>query len=1133
MANTALVKTILHKSLAEGVYRDLVTRTGSYYYFLGKTLGWTDEDNPPYPIDSLKYEHDVRNEIITLKEIRPSDIAFVVPRKEWVDNELYDMYDDQYCDEVIGVNIISGGTGYIDIYDIELSITGGGGTGATAVVTEVEGGEIAGVTLTSRGYGYTSEPTITVTASSGSGANLKAKIGISSTGKQKIEDAAFYVVTDEYNVYKCLDNNNNSRSTVKPTGTQLDPFETADGYIWKFMYNIPINLRNKFYTDEYIPVVSALTNHFYSNGTIDNIFIANRGKNYTSATVSVLGDGYRAADPIYVTGATVVQPGTGYQIPSITFSDPVSGASPFTQTTGVTLGQKIFNSVSDFYEVVTPGVTTTYEPTHRFGTVLNGTAAIKYIGSTLKGTVTTVNPKNITKITVTSGGAGYLSPPSVTILDGTGVNATAVATIGTFTLNDVIINNGGSGYLTPPVLTVYGGGGSGAQIQAILTGGVVTDVLIVNQGSGYTSSPSILIEGSGTGLVLTPVMSGSPITAITVTNGGTGYTSPVVQISGGGGAAGAATATVETGIIDSITLNGSVREVNIVNSGSGYLTAPEVNVEGGGGSFAIVKSKIYQDKVISTYVINSGFDYTSEPTVTFGTPFETFKEVYTNDQLSNGTNLYTVMNAGYTGTLDPVHSTGTVVSSPAWSANTTVVANQTVYVSNRLYKCLNGGLTGGTEPVHTSGNDYNGDVNMQYIGAPASLRRDGTVATGYAVLRYGAGYSETPKANFIDATGKEAEIGFYTAKSEAKITPIVSNGQLVYIVVDDPGVGYTKAELTVSGDGIGAALQADLSLGAISSQQANNEILTPEGTIDAIAINSGGYSYGVANISIYGDGTGAEAEAVIDPDTKAIKKVNIINRGSGYTWADVKITGNGNGAQLRAIISPFGGHGKNAPEELFARSLMLYSNISTDLNQGVIVANDYRQVGIIKNPRVFNGLEVFQGTVGSCCYIVQSPIDTTKFKRDDEVYVERTNNPEIVWEPTQYVYLGDFLYYEDRIYTVVVSGLTGSTPPTHMTGTEKNGFCSLTYVGSTKSKKRYRIVSVTNSTALVQSLDNDIPGNSDVFINSEYVTYNFTATTIGYPTVDKYSGQMMYIDNKQGFTPSGDETITLRTIINF
>ena len=160
-------------------------------------------------------------------------------------------------------------------------------------------------------------------------------------------------------------------------------------------------------------------------------------------------------------------------------------------------------------------------------------------------------------------------------------------------------------------------------------------------------------------------------------------------------------------------------------------------------------------------------------------------------------------------------------------------------------------------------------------------------------------------------------------------------------------------------------------------------------------------------------------------------------------------------------------------------------------------------------------------------------IDTNKFGRDDEVYIERINNPDIEWAPTSYVFLGDFLYYEDRIYTVVVSGLTGSTPPTHITGSEKNGFATLTYVGSTKSKKRYRIVSISADSALVQSLDNDIPGNNDVFINMTYVTYNFTAISVGYPSVDKYSGQLMYIDNKQGFTPSADETITLRTIINF
>lgn len=78
--HSSLIKTILHKSLAEGVYRDVTTRSSNYYYFLGKTLAWQDELNPPYPIDSYAYERQVRSEIITMKQIGPSDISFVVPR---------------------------------------------------------------------------------------------------------------------------------------------------------------------------------------------------------------------------------------------------------------------------------------------------------------------------------------------------------------------------------------------------------------------------------------------------------------------------------------------------------------------------------------------------------------------------------------------------------------------------------------------------------------------------------------------------------------------------------------------------------------------------------------------------------------------------------------------------------------------------------------------------------------------------------------------------------------------------------------------------------------------------------------------------------------------------------------------
>jgi len=1129
---SSLVKTILHKSLAEGVYRDVVTRSSSYYYFLGRTLSWEDEDNPPYPVDSLAYEAEARNEIITLKQIRPSDVAFVVDKKVWIPDTVYDMYDDEYSDQLIGINIVSGGSGFIDIYDIEVTITGGGGSGATAIVSEISNGAVAAVTLLNRGRGYTSAPTVTITSASGSGANLEAVLGISSNGSQKLEDSDFYVVTDEFNVYKCLDNNNGARSIVKPTTSILEPIKLTDGYIWKFMYNIPINLRNKFVTDTHIPVVSALTSSFYSNGKIDNIYITNKGKDYTSATITVTGDGYLESDPLFLNGVVVVGSGTGYTNPTVTFEDPVSGSSTWSSSTLVNLGQKLFSADKNFYEVVTPGITGSVEPNHKFGTVLNGTCALKYIGSTVRGDVNVINPENITGFNITNFGVGYTSAPTVTITDSTGTGAVATAQIGTSTITAINVANGGSGYVSPQ-LSFLGGGGSGVSAIPTVVGGVITAITVVTSGFGYTSVPTVVVsDPAGTGASLTPVLSGSPLTGITVTNGGSNYTAPTVSITGGGGAGAVATAIVETGIIDSITLYGGVKEVVIITPGSGYIEPPEITLTGD-GQYALAKSKLYADKVISTYIVNSGEDYTSPPTVTFGTPYQTFRTVYTNEQFSQGTNLYTVVANGVFGSTIPSHTSGTVIMSPAWVANTAVTLNSSVYVSNRLYKVIVAGTTSSSAPTHTSGTAVNGSATLEYLGTPASLRRDGTPATGYSTLRYGAGYSDTPSITFTDATGDNAEAQFLTSKSEAKIIPIIEGGQIVYIAVDDPGIGYTKANLLVSGDGEGATLVADLSLGSISSQQANNEILTPAGTIDAIAIISGGYSYGVANISIEGDGEGATATATIDPLTNAITKINIVNRGQNYTYANVKVTGNGQGAALRAIISPFGGHGKNSPEELYARSLMFYSNISNDLNQGVIVENDYRQAGILKNPRVFDGNENFQNTLGSACYVIQAPIDVINFTRDTDCYIERVKTLGDEWEPTLTVTIGDFVWYSDRIYTVVASGITSSIAPTHISGSEANGTAIFTYVGSTKQNKRYRVVSVTTDTALVQSLDNDIPLVNDVFIKTSAVTNTFTVTSVGLPDVDKYSGQLMYIDNKQGFTPSEDETITLRTIIQF
>ena len=80
-------------------------------------------------------------------------------------------------------------------------------------------------------------------------------------------DQTFYVMTADYNVYKCLSNNNtDGASTTKPTGTGTSIVATGDGYKWKFMYQISAARALKFVTPSYMPAQRVRK----SNGAIAN-----------------------------------------------------------------------------------------------------------------------------------------------------------------------------------------------------------------------------------------------------------------------------------------------------------------------------------------------------------------------------------------------------------------------------------------------------------------------------------------------------------------------------------------------------------------------------------------------------------------------------------------------------------------------------------------------------------------------------------------------------------------------------------------------------------------------------------------------------------------------------------------------
>ncbi|NBP66464.1 MAG: hypothetical protein EBU66_17690, partial [Bacteroidetes bacterium] len=167
--------------------------------------------------------------------------------------------------------------------------------------------------------------------------NPAGEVYTSASNATSLRDAKFYVMTDEYNVYKCIDNNNDSLSTVQPVGTGTSAFQTADGYVWKFLFRVETADRIKFLTPDYIPVrkMSGVGIPLYDvNGRIDDIVVTDGGSGYTSPpTVIIHGDGAGAVATAVLSGDSVVDvtidnAGNGYTFAYIDFeSSSGSGAA--------------------------------------------------------------------------------------------------------------------------------------------------------------------------------------------------------------------------------------------------------------------------------------------------------------------------------------------------------------------------------------------------------------------------------------------------------------------------------------------------------------------------------------------------------------------------------------------------------------------------------------------------------------------------------------------------------------------------------------------------------------------------------------------------------------------------------------
>lgn len=121
------------------------------------------------------------------------------------------------------------------------------------------------------------------------------------------------------------------------------------------------------------------------------------------------------------------------------------------------------------------------------------------------------------------------------------------------------------------------------------------------------------------------------------------------------------------------------------------------------------------------------------------------------------------------------------------------------------------------------------------------------------------------------------------------------------------------------------------------------------GAIESYIVDEGGIGYTNATVTVTGDGSGATALAVLL--NGSVNRVLMVNPGSGYTRAQVKITGNGRGAVVRAQPAPAGGHGSNAPLELGAHYLMMLMEFGGEDSPRVPDVFSFRRVGLLMNPK--------------------------------------------------------------------------------------------------------------------------------------------------------------------------------------
>ena len=308
------------------------------------------------------------------------------------------------------------------------------------------------------------------------------------------------------------------------------------------------------------------------------------------------------------------------------------------------------------------------------------------------------------------------------------------------------------------------------------------------------------------------------------------------------------------------------------------------------------------------------------------------------------------------------------------------------------------------------------------------------------------------------------------------------------------------------------------------------------GQLKIVTITNRGVGLGTANrtytqVPIKGDGNGAECTIAINNNSK-VESVSISKGGSGYTFGTVDlVAGNVPGGTTApifdVIVPPQGGHGSDIYRELGARNTLIYSRIENDTeNPDFITGNEFARVGLVQNPKTYNtstNLGLDKAAATYALKLTGAGYSSATFTADAFITQTVGLGSTAVGRVVSYDQVtGVLKYWQDRSTAGFNTDGSKNTSPEY--GFKMNRFTrGITDGGS------FDIVGGSATLAIQTSFTGV---STEINSRTYYLGQSFTEG-VAQPEVEKYTGNIIYVDNRPSITRSSNQKEDIKIILQF